>query len=232
VVQPLTSEPIDHDLIEYPETESFQKRGRVIAIGVILAILLVSGIIVLIMMIGRDDVQRPGPGDLQPGAKAGVGPLVEGPDSKVDNQHQPGGDDSSPEQDGGTAPDKVAVRRDVGPTPPAATPDAAPVKEVKTPAKEVETPAEVRPHEKRPPSTVKTKVTQPPGKLYLHTSPWSKVRIGGRNLGTTPIAGVSLPAGSHVLRLVDADGRTHSRRVRIRPGEPTKVFINMRDVGR
>lgn len=69
------------------------------------------------------------------------------------------------------------------------------------------------------------------GKLYLHTNPWSKVRLGGRNLGTTPLQGVSLRAGSHTLRFIDAEGRTHSKRVRIRPGADTKVFFDLRSGG-
>jgi serine/threonine-protein kinase len=71
------------------------------------------------------------------------------------------------------------------------------------------------------------------GKLFLHTNPWSKVSIGGRSLGTTPIFDVSLPAGTHVLRLVDRDGGVHTHRVRIEANQPTKVFLNLnkRDEG-
>ncbi len=72
----------------------------------------------------------------------------------------------------------------------------------------------------------------PPGRLYLHTTPWSKVRIAGRNYGSTPLVGVSVPSGRHSLVLVDAEGRRHRRRVSIRPGSPTKLFIDMSKVGR
>lgn len=65
------------------------------------------------------------------------------------------------------------------------------------------------------------------GKLYLHTSPWSKVRVGSRNLGTTPIVGASLPAGSHTLHLEDATGRRFTRKVQIRPGSSTKAFFEL-----
>jgi hypothetical protein len=67
-----------------------------------------------------------------------------------------------------------------------------------------------------------------PGKLYLHTNPWSKVRAGGRNLGTTPIVGATLPAGVHTLSLTDAEGRRHQRRARIRPGAATKLSFELR----
>lgn len=72
----------------------------------------------------------------------------------------------------------------------------------------------------------------PPGRLYLHTTPWSKVRIAGRNYGSTPLVGVAVPSGRHSLVLVDAEGRRHRRRVNIRPGAPTKLFIDMSEVGR
>jgi len=66
------------------------------------------------------------------------------------------------------------------------------------------------------------------GELYLNTTPWCDVRLGGRSLGTTPIVGARVPEGSHTLRLIDAEGRTHSRRVQIKAGQPTKLFINLR----
>jgi len=65
------------------------------------------------------------------------------------------------------------------------------------------------------------------GTLFLRTSPWTNVRIGGRSLGATPLTGVSLPAGTHVLRLVDAEGNAYTRSVRIAPGEATKVYFDL-----
>jgi serine/threonine-protein kinase len=70
----------------------------------------------------------------------------------------------------------------------------------------------------------------PPGRLYLHTNPWSKVRIGGRSYGSTPLMGVPLPAGRHTVTLVDAEGRRLSRRIDIRQGSATKIFIDMGEV--
>ncbi|HVY31569.1 MAG TPA: serine/threonine-protein kinase [Polyangiaceae bacterium] len=64
------------------------------------------------------------------------------------------------------------------------------------------------------------------GLLNLDTMPWSTVSVGGRVLGTTPIVGASLPAGSHTLVLSNPElglkttyqvnisaGRTTARRV-------------------
>ncbi len=66
------------------------------------------------------------------------------------------------------------------------------------------------------------------GRLFLHTSPYSKVRVAGRNLGTTPIVGAKLPAGSHTLILTDPTGKQHRRRVRIRSGAATKMSLKLR----
>jgi serine/threonine protein kinase len=60
-------------------------------------------------------------------------------------------------------------------------------------------------------------VAGPPGQLSLNTRPWSKVYLGGRLLGTTPIS-VELPSGQQRLRLVDRDGNEHRRVVRIPAG--------------
>ena len=56
------------------------------------------------------------------------------------------------------------------------------------------------------------------GRLSLNTRPWSKVYIGRRLIGTTPLGGVSVPAGTVRLRLVDRDGNTHDRTIRVPAG--------------
>jgi hypothetical protein len=78
---------------------------------------------------------------------------------------------------------------------------------------------------KRPP------IPRATGRLFLDTRPWSSVRAGGRQLGTTPIINAELPAGWHMLRLVDADGRQHRRRVQVKAGQATKLFLRLRDDG-
>jgi len=65
-----------------------------------------------------------------------------------------------------------------------------------------------------------------PGFLNLDTTPWSNVSAGGRSLGTTPLVGASLPAGTHTLVLTNPElgikttyqvtisaGRTTARRI-------------------
>jgi serine/threonine protein kinase len=65
------------------------------------------------------------------------------------------------------------------------------------------------------------------GRLSVNTRPWSRVFVGGRSLGTTPIGGATVPAGTIRLRLVDRDGTTHERSVRVRPNEETRIFFDL-----
>lgn len=64
------------------------------------------------------------------------------------------------------------------------------------------------------------------GELRVNTRPWSRVYLGDRLLGTTPLGGVSLPAGRTSLRFVDRDGETHRRSVTIRAGERETMFLD------
>lgn len=59
---------------------------------------------------------------------------------------------------------------------------------------------------------------RPPGQLSLNTRPWSKVYLGNRLLGTTPLGRVTVPSGTQRLRLVDRDGNEHRKTVRVPPG--------------
>ncbi len=69
---------------------------------------------------------------------------------------------------------------------------------------------------------------QESGTLNLDTTPWSTVSLNGRNLGTTPLVRVSLPAGTHVLTLTNPErGLRTTYRVRIRPGETTSRRIGL-----
>ncbi len=65
------------------------------------------------------------------------------------------------------------------------------------------------------------------GTLALNTRPWSKAYVGGRLLGTTPFGSVSVPAGTVTLRLVDRDGNTHRRTVRVEAGREASAFFDL-----
>jgi serine/threonine-protein kinase len=68
----------------------------------------------------------------------------------------------------------------------------------------------------------------PPGRLSLNTQPWSRVYLGGRLLGTTPLGQVSVPSGTQRLRLVDRDGNEHRRTVRVPPGGVVTESFDLR----
>ncbi len=60
------------------------------------------------------------------------------------------------------------------------------------------------------------------GFLTFDTNPRTRVSLGGRDLGTTPLVRRSLPAGTHILRLRnEEEGITSTYRVVIRSGETT-----------
>jgi serine/threonine protein kinase len=67
----------------------------------------------------------------------------------------------------------------------------------------------------------------PPARLSINTRPWSKVYVGRQLLGTTPIAEARVVSGQVRLRLVDRDGNTHNRIVRVPPGANERVFFDL-----
>ncbi|MBJ73616.1 MAG: hypothetical protein CMN31_20215 [Sandaracinus sp.] len=69
-----------------------------------------------------------------------------------------------------------------------------------------------------------------PGSVSINTRPWSKVYVGSRLLGTTPIGRAEVPAGNVRLRIVDRDGNEHARSVSVMTGEDTRVFYDLSDI--
>ena len=66
-----------------------------------------------------------------------------------------------------------------------------------------------------------------PGRLFLRSSGlWFHVYLNGKKLGTTPLAGVSIPAGRHTLRLLnDVAGVEQSVDVTIEPGQTLRRTV-------
>ncbi len=54
------------------------------------------------------------------------------------------------------------------------------------------------------------------GFLSVNSAPWAHVFVDGKQVGTTPLFRLSIPVGTHQLRLTTPDGRGASRRVTIR----------------
>jgi serine/threonine-protein kinase len=78
------------------------------------------------------------------------------------------------------------------------------------------------------PATVPT-TTAPaePGTLQIVVRPWAEVSIDGRVLGTTPMDRVSLSAGTHSVTLKHPAFDALKRGVTIRPGEHTKLVVDL-----
>ncbi len=74
-----------------------------------------------------------------------------------------------------------------------------------------------------------TRPAEATGRLYLDTNPWASVYLGSRSLGDTPLSGVELPAGRHVLTLRNPDRGIEQRyTVVIEPGEITRRRVGLR----
>lgn len=87
------------------------------------------------------------------------------------------------------------------PPPPAAAPAVVATPEVVAPAPR----PGARPLASKPPSPRADAAAAKPGTLSLDTDPWSQVFLGKKLLGDTPLLDVPVPAGRHVLRLVNAE---------------------------
>lgn len=68
----------------------------------------------------------------------------------------------------------------------------------------------------------RTSKSIPRGRLTLETIPWTHVYVGKEELGYTPLVEVPLPAGRHLLRLVNPEERiSKTVEVDVRPGQTT-----------
>jgi serine/threonine-protein kinase len=67
------------------------------------------------------------------------------------------------------------------------------------------------------------------GKLFLESDPWAHVSVDGEPLGQeTPLLGLRLPAGLHVVTLSNPHfGITRTVKVRIEPGGTTRRFVDL-----
>jgi len=63
--------------------------------------------------------------------------------------------------------------------------------------------------------------------LQMRVTPWAEVSVDGAPIGTTPIKPLSLTAGVHTIRLTHPDYKPLQRRVTLRPGETTKLEIDL-----
>jgi predicted Ser/Thr protein kinase len=100
---------------------------------------------------------------------------------------------------------------------PAATLVPAPVAAAAAPVAPAAVPASV------PPSTTAAE----PGQLQVAVRPWGEVSVDGRVIGTTPLDRITLPVGTHVLRVRHPLYELWERPVTIRSGETAKVVVDL-----
>lgn len=63
-----------------------------------------------------------------------------------------------------------------------------------------------------------------PGRLYISSRPWGQLFLDGRLIGNTPIAGLALPAGTHVLRVARPGFRVYEREITVVPGQQIRLI--------
>ncbi len=82
------------------------------------------------------------------------------------------------------------------------------------------------------PAPTPTPVPPPPlpqaGRLPVNAIPWAEVSFAGKKLGTTPLLGVTLPAGPQTLVLANPSlGVKREVRVVVKPGENPPLLVDL-----
>jgi serine/threonine-protein kinase len=73
-------------------------------------------------------------------------------------------------------------------------------------------------------------VRGPTGKMTLIINPEAEVFLGKRSLGKTPLFNVSLPEGTHLLRIVGPDKKSRKLSVPIEAGKKTLHRFSLGDI--
>lgn len=80
-----------------------------------------------------------------------------------------------------------------------------------------------------PPPPPPVEESTEPGTLVVTVLPWGDVSVDGRNVGTTPLAPISLPPGPHSVSVRNSElGASRSSSVTIKPGKPSSVRFDLR----
>ncbi len=78
-----------------------------------------------------------------------------------------------------------------------------------------------------PGRTVRVSIPLPEGGLSINATPWAEVTVDGRALGETPIANVTLRAGSHEIVFRHPQHGELKQTVVVKAGEIGRVTVNM-----
>ncbi len=80
----------------------------------------------------------------------------------------------------------------------------------------------------RPPTEEQAPDPAAVGRLFLNTTPWSQVYLRGRHLGDTPLRGVELPEGTHVVTLTNPEQQIEQTfRVVIQAGQDARYTVGI-----
>ena len=78
-----------------------------------------------------------------------------------------------------------------------------------------------------PGKTVRVSIPLPEGGLSINATPWAEVTVDGRALGETPIANITLRAGSHEIVFRHPQHGELKQTVVVKAGENGRVTVNM-----
>jgi hypothetical protein len=65
-------------------------------------------------------------------------------------------------------------------------------------------------------------------RLVVVATPWAEVFVDGDRKGLTPLPALVLPPGSHMVELRHPDFRPLRRTIELKPGEQTRLSVNLR----
>ena len=77
-----------------------------------------------------------------------------------------------------------------------------------------------------PGQTATAAVTIPNGSLSLNALPWAEVLVDDRSIGTTPVANVAVPIGTHEVVFRHPQHGERRRTVVVKAGSPTRVGVD------
>jgi serine/threonine-protein kinase len=135
-----------------------------------------------------------------------------------------------------TLPATLGVAAEPRPSPTAASAHPRPVaRPTAAPTTPVTAVASVAPSSVASAPTAAAPVATPPsapGLLQVAVVPWGTVFVDGREMGDTPLDRISLPAGSHTVRIRHPAFEVVERQVTIVPGQTERIVVNLTKDGR
>ncbi len=79
------------------------------------------------------------------------------------------------------------------------------------------------PATRTPAAAAEAPATGAPGRLFISATPWGQLYLDGQLVGNTPKANLSVPAGSHTVRIVRDGFETWERTVQVGAGQDVRL---------